>query len=195
MESYFKETNINITWLYTEVGHGKGPADGVGATVKTTIKDILSYSPNSVINCANNIIKSWPISSTISIFEYTKIDVAKMTKMVPKDLKFMSKPFGLGKCHVVHISGVGEITIRKTASKLPIKATLKYTRNVQQYEIMSTSSSSEDENEERFNFKKKISFMKFKSINNPQQKLKKSNEPKSFLNPTNFCFKLFINVS
>ena len=31
------ENNIQIYWIFTESGHGKGPMDGVGASVKHTI--------------------------------------------------------------------------------------------------------------------------------------------------------------
>ena len=40
---------IEIWWIFTETGHGKGPMDGVSGAMKATIKDTISYQPNSVI--------------------------------------------------------------------------------------------------------------------------------------------------
>ena len=33
------DNEIQVFWIYTETGHGKGPMDGVGAAVKKFIKD------------------------------------------------------------------------------------------------------------------------------------------------------------
>ena len=40
---------MQIHWVFTETGHGKGPADGIGATMKTEIDNIVSYNPNKSI--------------------------------------------------------------------------------------------------------------------------------------------------
>ena len=43
------ENNIHIYWVFTESGHGKGPMDGVGTSVKNGIDDAIAFHPNSVI--------------------------------------------------------------------------------------------------------------------------------------------------
>jgi len=32
-----------VMWLYTESGHGKGPADGLGATIKNRCHDVVAH--------------------------------------------------------------------------------------------------------------------------------------------------------
>ena len=43
------ENNIDVHWIFTEAGHGKGPMDGVGSTIKREIKDTIAFHPNTVI--------------------------------------------------------------------------------------------------------------------------------------------------
>ena len=43
--------NIHIYWVFTESGHGKGPMDGAGASIKNDIDDAIAFHPNSVISC------------------------------------------------------------------------------------------------------------------------------------------------
>ena len=44
------ENNIQVSWVFTESGHGKGPMDGVGALIKNDIDDAVAFHPNSVIS-------------------------------------------------------------------------------------------------------------------------------------------------
>ena len=45
------ENNIHVYWVFTESGHGKGPIDGVGASIKNDTDDAIAFHPNSVISC------------------------------------------------------------------------------------------------------------------------------------------------
>ena len=38
-KEWVMDNEIQVFWIYTETGHGKGPMDGVGAAVKKFIKD------------------------------------------------------------------------------------------------------------------------------------------------------------
>ena len=38
---------ITVKWIYLESGHGKGAADGVGATVKSKLKKITARDDNT----------------------------------------------------------------------------------------------------------------------------------------------------
>lgn len=104
-----------ITWIYTESGHGKGPADGVGSSVKNTITDICSYSVNDVVDCADTVLSKWPASSDIMMKKYTKEDVNENKKLIPEGLKLISKPFGIGKSHEFSLSKSGDsfLTMKK----------------------------------------------------------------------------------
>ena len=44
-----KINKIDVYWIFTEVGHGKGPIDGVGECIKQTIKNTIAYNPNGII--------------------------------------------------------------------------------------------------------------------------------------------------
>lgn len=113
-----QERIMKIIWVYTESGHGKGPADGVGAAAKKTIDDITAYNPNRVINCTQHLIDLWPASSTIQLDQYTRDDVKLAQKALPTGLILTSKPFGLGKTHELNIEGTG-LTLKKLSEHLP----------------------------------------------------------------------------
>ena len=50
------ESNITIEWVYTESGLGKGPADGVGATVKTVIDNVYHTIQITKLPIPNNLL-------------------------------------------------------------------------------------------------------------------------------------------
>ena len=38
---FAEENDVDVTWIFTESGHGKGPMDGVGATIKNPIDNAM----------------------------------------------------------------------------------------------------------------------------------------------------------
>ena len=38
---FAEENDVDVTWIFTESGHGKGPMDGVGATIKNSIDNAM----------------------------------------------------------------------------------------------------------------------------------------------------------
>ena len=50
------ENNIHVYWVFTESGHGKGPMDGVEASVKNDIDDAIAFHPSSVISCVSDLM-------------------------------------------------------------------------------------------------------------------------------------------
>ena len=47
IQSYAIKKDMKLTWVYTEAGHGKGPADGIGSCVKNMVtKDIVALNPD-----------------------------------------------------------------------------------------------------------------------------------------------------
>lgn len=42
----WKEKTIDLEWIYLENGHGKKIPNGIGATVKKGIKDLVLYNPD-----------------------------------------------------------------------------------------------------------------------------------------------------
>lgn len=59
---FAEEKKVDLVWVFTESGHGKGPMDGVGSAVKRKIDDTLSYNPYAVIRCTEELIKHLPPS-------------------------------------------------------------------------------------------------------------------------------------
>ena len=42
MKAWAVSQNIDVSWVFTETGHGKGPMDGVGGGIKRVVKDKIS---------------------------------------------------------------------------------------------------------------------------------------------------------
>ena len=59
-QKYAFENNITIEWVYTKSGHGKGPADGVGAAMKIVIDNVVSYNLSKPITNTTELINEWP---------------------------------------------------------------------------------------------------------------------------------------
>ena len=86
---------IDLKWIYLESGHGKGIPDGIGATVKKAIKDLLLFHPDDPLyNVADlfsqNIQDCIP---SIELNVYSKEDVQKFNSSLPKvgEIKGMLK--------------------------------------------------------------------------------------------------------
>ena len=55
------ESNTNdVSWIFTETGHGKGPMDGVGAAIKNAIDDVVIATesmPDVSVRSASDVHK------------------------------------------------------------------------------------------------------------------------------------------
>ena len=55
------ESNKNdVSWIFTETGHGKGPMDGVGAAIKNAIDDVViapESMPDVSVSSASDVHK------------------------------------------------------------------------------------------------------------------------------------------
>ena len=52
-----------------EAGHGKRPMDGLGACIKQTIKDIITYNPGGIISNIEELMQYMPDLS-ISVYQH-----------------------------------------------------------------------------------------------------------------------------
>ena len=77
--------------------------DGVGATIKTSIKDTISYLPNEVISSTEDVLNRLPIMSNTLIATYKETQVQTYSSMLPKDFKITSS-LGLSKVHEIFFS-------------------------------------------------------------------------------------------
>ena len=94
------KNKINITWVFTESGHGKGPMDGVGSSIKNDIQDTISFNPNNVITCVSELMPLMPINDK-NLFTYCQDDIDALNKLLPKDLKIITKGFGIRSVHEI----------------------------------------------------------------------------------------------
>lgn len=68
----------NITYNFSEIGHGKGPADGIGAALKRTLDDAVKYKKdlpnfNEVLSVLKEMEKSMYVSS-VSLDDIESVD-------------------------------------------------------------------------------------------------------------------------
>ena len=122
MDNYHE--NVTVKWIYLEAGHGKGAADGVGATVKSTLKRITARDCN-VDFCAEELKKTYEEEQqNVQFILYTGEDVEK----IKQSSVYINAPpkNGIGSCHEVLISK-GQTTMKNRSGE-PIFKT--QTRNV-----------------------------------------------------------------
>ena len=67
IKKFAESKEIDVSWIFTESGHGKGPMDGVGAAIKNAIDDAVVTAksiPDVSVGTANDIV---PIISLVNV--------------------------------------------------------------------------------------------------------------------------------
>ena len=77
---------IAIRWIYLEAGHGKGVSDGIGATIKSLIKQTLNYSEANAMYTCCDIMKEIRTRTKIKILRYDQFDISRVRQMIPLNL-------------------------------------------------------------------------------------------------------------
>ena len=77
-----EENKIKIFWIFTEAGHGKSAADGIGGNIKNAAQNKQTMEANTVINSAADVKEQ--IETTIEISIHTKEDIDKVKKSMPQ---------------------------------------------------------------------------------------------------------------
>ena len=87
--------------------------DGVGASVKHTIKDTLAYNPNEVIRNTEQLLKYLP-KTNISISSYNNMDVENISSQIPssENLSIISFGFGVSKVHEIFFNTIYDKSIK-----------------------------------------------------------------------------------
>ena len=57
-KQFCEEFGIEMVWIYLEVGHGKGVPDGIGATVKKAIQDLMLRNPDVPMYTVDDLLES-----------------------------------------------------------------------------------------------------------------------------------------
>ena len=126
-KKYGEEKKICIHWIFTEAGHGKGPMDGVGATVKNSIDDCTAFKPSSVISCASELLPLLPpLKVVISTYDQSLVD--EFAKEIPKFLDLNWNEFGISQVHEIKFEPLSSEIQWKQLSK-----DTKYTTATFQY--------------------------------------------------------------
>lgn len=138
---YWNFPNLRlITWNFTEAGHGKGAADGVGATVKRVadaavakgkdidnIKDFMTIVAQSAKNIKLEIVNDYQIFEKDLLIPSDKLKALKGTNKVHQVLWTKDNPnliFREVSCFIClsgycsHVKHVGEINYGETCEKV-----------------------------------------------------------------------------
>ena len=110
MKKWAIQNKVDASWIFTETGHGKGPPDGVGAAIKSVVKDTVAYHPEGVIRNTQQLLNYLP-AMNVSLTTYSSEDIAKFMNVLPKPLRklnIISKSLGIASIHEIHISCIDD---------------------------------------------------------------------------------------
>ena len=110
---------IRINWLFTEAGHGKSAADGIGGNIKNKAQEKQNMEPDIVIKTAKDVIEN--IETSIEMKIHTKEDIQKVTDSMPSKIGAL---VGATKIHELVFESDGQIKMKK----LPNEAFYKQIR-------------------------------------------------------------------
>jgi hypothetical protein len=82
-KSWAVKYGITIQWLFTEAGHGKSAADGVGGNIKNLVNDKLAFNTEFTIKTMEDIVELIKENTTIELLIHTKEDVMKVADNLP----------------------------------------------------------------------------------------------------------------
>ena len=160
IQLFAKEQKINIKWIYLESCHGKGFADGIGATVENAIKNIVLLNPDSCIYTGfqNNL-------PSIQLHTYNSADIDKVNKLIPR-LNGVVGTMKLHKIFVQYENAKIKTFVRNNSTEQAWQITMKTKRGqmptkkgMHKSEVADSDSSSSDHSSNGilFSFSAKIS--------------------------------------
>ena len=71
----------HVTWNYTEAGHGKGPADGIGGVLKRTADEVVNAG-NDIPDAAT-LYHSLQKKTCVDLYMVTDADIANIDAIIP----------------------------------------------------------------------------------------------------------------
>lgn len=103
------------SWTYFEAGHGKGPCDGVGGTVKRMADQAVTNSNASIQDAADFFAWSKTLSSAIDFHCVTTADCADKKNAVQEQSSSISTTKGTMLIHQVVGVAKGLVKVRQTS--------------------------------------------------------------------------------
>jgi hypothetical protein len=100
VDSLLRKMNVmRWEWIYTEAGHGKGAADGVGAAIKRRCDDCVSTGELPSVTNAKDVEKAVAANSDSKIvtFVVTTADIEKFEKVL--EMVTLSAMSGISRAH------------------------------------------------------------------------------------------------
>ncbi|CAF5106606.1 unnamed protein product [Rotaria magnacalcarata] len=86
-----------MRWIFLASGHGKGIADGIGATIKRLFDNVIRLNPDQSFNGAEDLMNKIKSSTTIRLYLYKKEDVDSLRLQIPS----LSTITGTSKFHEI----------------------------------------------------------------------------------------------
>ena len=82
--TWAKQFKMKITWIFTEAGHGKSAADGIGGGIKNKVADKVNMAPDTVMANVEDIKNHIETSTDITI--HTQDDIRRVAESLPKKI-------------------------------------------------------------------------------------------------------------
>ena len=103
--------NITVNWNYFSAGHGKGPVDGVGASVKRSISTLVK-SRRTVVNNALDFARAFQMktSSSIKLMSVFEHEINHSLITLNADKLFADEPPAEGITSAHHVSVENGVT-------------------------------------------------------------------------------------
>ena len=73
------ELKVKILWIFTEAGHGKSAADGIGGNIKNKAQEKQNMEPDLVIKSAVDVMEN--VETSIEMKVHTKEDIETVRKL------------------------------------------------------------------------------------------------------------------
>ena len=86
VKTFCKEFSITVKWIYLESGHGKGIPDGIGATAKKAIENLMLSNPSIPVYSVENLLKNGLQEAvpSIGLYTYEEEDIINFRNPIPK---------------------------------------------------------------------------------------------------------------
>ena len=84
VKTFCEEFNITVKWIYLESGHGKGILDGISATVKKAIENLMLLNPSVPMYSVEDFLKNGLQEAvpSIGLYNYEEEDI-KFRNAIP----------------------------------------------------------------------------------------------------------------
>ncbi|CAF3793777.1 unnamed protein product [Rotaria sp. Silwood1] len=105
LKYYATNRKITTRWLFLASGHGKGIADGIGATIKRLFDNAVRLNPDESFKGAEDLMSKIKNSTNIRLYLYKKEDIHSLRMQIPS-LKSIK---GTSKFHEIIVKPNGEI--------------------------------------------------------------------------------------